>query len=69
MPEFEEWVARADRNAAVGTVQRIYADSYFGFFSIASGKRTEDHTYLRPAVERARQLGDEVAYLTADPSQ
>ena len=30
--DFDEWVVRADRNAAEGTVERIYADVYLAFF-------------------------------------
>jgi hypothetical protein len=60
-----EWVERADRHAAVGTAERVYADSDLGINNIQTGRRREGSAYLRRAVERATELGDDVAYLTA----
>ena len=41
----------------------MYADAYLGLSTIASGKPGDGHVYLRRAVGRARELGDEAAYL------
>ena len=65
MAEFAEWAARADRHAADGSVERVYADSYLGVHAFVMGRRAEGHVYLRRAVERAGELGDGAAYLIA----
>jgi DNA-binding CsgD family transcriptional regulator len=60
-----EWVEAADRHAAIGTPERVYADSYLGINVLQTGRRREGSVYLRRAVERARELGDDVGYVTA----
>ena len=37
MAEFAEWAARADRHAADGSVERVYADSYLGVSRLRDG--------------------------------
>ena len=65
MAEFAEWATRADRHAADASAERAYADTYLGFQSVMRGKPAEGHVYLRRAVERASELGEEAAFLTA----
>jgi DNA-binding CsgD family transcriptional regulator/tetratricopeptide (TPR) repeat protein len=61
-----DWVARADRHAALGTVERVYADLYQGRWCRISGRPpAEGHAHFRRALESARQLGDEAAFAAA----
>jgi DNA-binding CsgD family transcriptional regulator len=60
-----EWVARADRHASDGTVERVYADLYQGRWSIGTGRPSEGHAHFRRALERARRLGDDAVFAAA----
>jgi len=62
---FGEWPQRADRLAAAGTIERVYADVYLGRQGLAALRRTEAHGYLRRAVELAEELKDPAAYHAA----
>jgi predicted ATPase/DNA-binding CsgD family transcriptional regulator len=64
--EFGEWARRADKYAAVGTPERIYADCWMGLYSLGSGKIIEGHAYLRRAVGRSRELKDDAMSAEAD---
>lgn len=61
--ESAKWAARADQHAADGSAERVYADTYLGVSTIVSGKPGDGHVHVRRAVERARDLGDEAAYV------
>ncbi len=63
--EVGEWVARADRHAAVGTAERVYADLYLGLYAFERIGPAQGHAHLRTAVERARELGDNRVFLDA----
>jgi DNA-binding CsgD family transcriptional regulator len=63
--EFNDWVARADRHAAEGTAERVYADMWKGVYCIASGRIAEGGAFLRTALERGRILRDDEVYRTA----
>jgi tetratricopeptide (TPR) repeat protein len=63
-PESQEWAARADRNAQLGTRERVYTDIAMGMASF-SRSPAEAHVYLRRAVERALELGEDTAFFAA----
>jgi hypothetical protein len=61
-----DWVARADRHASTGTVERVHADLYEGHWCMLSGRPpAEGFVHFRHALERARQLGDDTAFAAA----
>jgi DNA-binding CsgD family transcriptional regulator len=64
--DFGEWTRRADRYAAVGTAERIYADCWLGMYSLGTGKILEGGVHLRRAVARSRELEDDAASAEAD---
>jgi tetratricopeptide (TPR) repeat protein len=63
--ECQEWCARADRNAAEGTADRVYADVYLGMSRLISVGPKAGHSLLRRAVERAGQLDEPQAFFLA----
>ena len=64
--EFVEWAGRADRHAEDGTVERIYADiAQFLQRVLYSGGPAARHVWLRRAVARAQELGDNAAFFAA----
>lgn len=61
--DWADWVARADRHAAMGTVERVHADLYEGYWCMLSERPPADaFVHFRHALERARQLGDDAAF-------
>src|SRR5439155_26443637 len=63
--ESQEWLARADRYAVVGTADRVYADVYLGRGRMVSQGPAAGHILLRQAAERARALDDPRAFFLA----
>jgi DNA-binding CsgD family transcriptional regulator len=64
-PDFDEWLGRADRHAAMATPERVYAYLWKGVYAIGTGQVVEGGAYLRTALEQAMLLGDENAYRSA----
>jgi DNA-binding CsgD family transcriptional regulator len=64
--DWVEWLARANRHAAPGTVERVYADLYEGHWCMLSERPpAEAFVHFRHALERARELGDDAAFAAA----
>ncbi len=57
-PGFHEWVGRAQRHAAPGTVARAWVESFMARVAFAAGRFSEAKAYDRRVVALARELGD-----------
>src|SRR5262249_17100346 len=57
-PSFRTWAERADRYAAPGTVERVYADHGLANHKVLTGEEREAWALHSRALARARQLGD-----------
>ena len=57
-PEFVEWAQRADRYAAPGTRERVYADFALSGIEMYSGRMGEARRITERAMATARQLDD-----------
>jgi serine/threonine protein kinase len=64
-PSFSEWCQRADKYAAAGTRERIYADVCLGLHVIAIGDPGGGHVFLRRAIEAVSKSKDNGAFFMA----
>jgi len=63
-PQWTVWAERADRYAAEGTKERVYADFYKGRVEIGHSRK-QGHALIRRAVERARAIDDNGTFFAA----
>jgi DNA-binding CsgD family transcriptional regulator len=64
-PEVKEWLGRADRYILPGTPEWVQMECWKGAYAIGGGRVAEGGAFLRAAVQGARALSNDDAYLTA----
>jgi tetratricopeptide (TPR) repeat protein len=64
--QFSEWTDRADKYAAVGTRERVYADVCLFLHTLETGGRPNlAHPYLRRAIDGASTAADDATFYLA----
>jgi len=67
-PQYRQWVERADRYAAPGTVHRVNTDTALGGVAMQDGTYAAARSHFQRALELARQLDDpETLFAAAVP--